>query len=374
MVAYSHVTISTLTTSVALSFFYHDTKWVHIGIAIFTSILPDIDNRMSTLGRILPRLSEYLQKRFGHRGAIHSLYACFLIFLPLLVISYLMPSLGFSYWFVAVWGFTSHLLADSVTITGVKLLYPSNAVYVFPYQSDFRIKTGGNIDYLIGSIFLILSVVYISKTANIGYTGKVREIIGLPIVAMDQFSDYDRKEHLVNGIVFNKLTRERVAISNARLLYADQNHVYIYQNTIQKFSQDKFELKKTKITPLAFDFNFGTNIYQDNNSKIIAVAGYIYTSDAQEIYIDYVSYSQYLELISSLITDVEKNHILKQYEQKIIDNRKIIVSIRPLIVKIKAQKEIDILSKKIVETKKLKEIIKKELIFIYHFSPLIAVK
>ena len=90
-----------------------------LGVAVLGSLLPDIDHPQSWAGRKMRVISVLLSALVGHRGVTHSalaILACGLLLgmagphataAPLLV------------------GYLSHLLADSLTPSGVPLLWPN---------------------------------------------------------------------------------------------------------------------------------------------------------------------------------------------------------------------------------------------------------
>jgi inner membrane protein len=44
-------------------------------VALGAALIPDLDSRQSYPRRVLPPLSEWLERRFGHRSLTHSLLA-----------------------------------------------------------------------------------------------------------------------------------------------------------------------------------------------------------------------------------------------------------------------------------------------------------
>ena len=80
-------------------------------------LLPDIDTAASRIGRLLPEISQAIERRWGHRTITHSLWAM------LLVIAVTVPLTG--QWFLAV-AYTSHILLDMLIggRSGVTLFWP----------------------------------------------------------------------------------------------------------------------------------------------------------------------------------------------------------------------------------------------------------
>ena len=90
-----------------------------LGAAVLGALLPDIDHPQSWAGRKLRVVSVPLSLLVGHRGVTHSALAvigCLAV----------LATMGMG-WMAApvVIGYLSHLLADSLTPSGVPLLWPS---------------------------------------------------------------------------------------------------------------------------------------------------------------------------------------------------------------------------------------------------------
>ena len=118
------------------------------------SVLPDIDTGSSFVGRVLPPLTRFLERRFGHRTLTHSFpFAAFLFLL------FLVPLLaGIDLFACVLVGYVSHPLLDTCTPNGVRLFYPFSEVRcVFPFDSNsphrFRAGTGSKTDRALGILF-----------------------------------------------------------------------------------------------------------------------------------------------------------------------------------------------------------------------------
>ena len=86
-----------------------------IALTLICSVLPDIDNPSSPVGKVIPPLSKWINKHYGHRTVTHSFAALFAVtgFAWLVGLSPVVA--GFAYF--------SHLLLDMVTLQGVPLFY-----------------------------------------------------------------------------------------------------------------------------------------------------------------------------------------------------------------------------------------------------------
>ena len=112
------------------------------GVLIAT-ILPDVDSTQSFLGRRwYLRPFQWVTK---HRGMFHSLSFCFVL---ALLISFFYPLLAFPFFL----GYGVHLLADSMTIEGIRPFWPNKNIV------HGNITTGGRKEKIIFYVFIILDV------------------------------------------------------------------------------------------------------------------------------------------------------------------------------------------------------------------------
>lgn len=93
---------------------------VGLGFAVVGALLPDIDHPSSWVGRRLPIVSRPLAAMIGHRGLTHSLVAVLacLVFLR-------WEGLRRAVIDPLVVGYLSHLAADLLTTSGLRLTWPS---------------------------------------------------------------------------------------------------------------------------------------------------------------------------------------------------------------------------------------------------------
>ena len=92
-----------------------------LGFAAAGALLPDIDHPSSWVGRRLPMISRPLAAMIGHRGVTHSLIAVLacLVFLR-------SEGVRRSVIDPLVVGYLSHLAADLLTTSGLRLTWPSS--------------------------------------------------------------------------------------------------------------------------------------------------------------------------------------------------------------------------------------------------------
>ena len=155
MKGHTHIIFAVVLGTLYFDYFSSGDWLLKLGFAatlIFGALLPDVDQRGSTMARkhkVLHGIASSIDK---HRGIFHTIWIPILIFLfAHFVISryFSIPSLLLMGLFI---GYGSHLLADSFTIQGTRPLHPL-------HKGRIRglIKTGG----LLESIFIAALVVFL---------------------------------------------------------------------------------------------------------------------------------------------------------------------------------------------------------------------
>ena len=124
----------------------------YIAVAIVSSLLADIDHSRSAIGLAFFPISNWLDKKYGHRTITHSL--SFLIaatFTVLIIERNLLSEDWNGITVIFFFGFLSHLVIDMITIAGVPLLYPFRRnPCVIPGRSEYRVRTGNKRSEIVG--------------------------------------------------------------------------------------------------------------------------------------------------------------------------------------------------------------------------------
>jgi inner membrane protein len=151
MKGHTHIYIAILAGSLYFNYFGGTKDWLlAIGFAIaliFGALLPDIDERQSSISHKLPLTSKIVAGFSKHRGIFHSVWIpIILILIAKFVISryFALPNLVLV---GLVVGYVSHLLADGMTVDGVAPFHPVK------WKIRGFIKTGSILE-----IFLVLLV------------------------------------------------------------------------------------------------------------------------------------------------------------------------------------------------------------------------
>ncbi|MFF2531548.1 metal-dependent hydrolase [Brevibacillus sp. NPDC058079] len=133
--------------------------------SVFGSLLPDIDHRGSYLGRRLPVLSFLANATMGHRGATHAPFITVaLTTLCALATHYFLDGIALLFCLTllagCMIGALSHIFLDSLTKSGVPLLFPLS-------KKHYRLaslKTGGIGEILV--TFLMILIAVLISTGN----------------------------------------------------------------------------------------------------------------------------------------------------------------------------------------------------------------
>jgi len=147
-----------------------------IPAALIIGNLPDIDSGTARIGRIVPRLSTWIESTYGHRTITHSLWPVAAILLIGWSVAQItpasLPSDSSSYaqqikdtWWIPAAFYASHILLDMIIgTTGVPLLWPNPTRFYLLR----RIKSNSSTErVLIGMLLVVVFVLTIFDTPNI---------------------------------------------------------------------------------------------------------------------------------------------------------------------------------------------------------------
>lgn len=141
-----------------------------IPLMVAGSLLPDLDQPRSIIGKVLFFISAPLNKLVGHRKIVHSA----LLWLPLAVI-------GLIYWKPLGWlalGSLSHCFLDCWNTTGVELCSPITEKIFVIGSRKYRIATGTKVEFIVLGIFLLLIWLGLVVGQKGGFSAIVNGIIG----------------------------------------------------------------------------------------------------------------------------------------------------------------------------------------------------
>lgn len=148
-------------------------EWYAYPVAVLAALAPDLDNPRSKLGNGLSRmrnpllnlitrpLSFFLKtvsftlfNTVGHRTLTHSLIGLGMVAALAGLLWQAMPGPGYGLFVALVAGYASHIVADSLNIPGVPLLWPaSGTVRLFPGG----LKSGGIVEFTVAMAAVVVS-------------------------------------------------------------------------------------------------------------------------------------------------------------------------------------------------------------------------
>jgi inner membrane protein len=128
MMARSHVVVG-LATWIAAAPILHIGPFdpIYLGLVVAGSLLPDIDDPKSWVGRRARLISTAMAATFSHRGITHSAIAVIGLTALLLHAGYRRGGVS-----AFVIGYLSHLAADMLTPKGLRLAWPLRGTWGIP--------------------------------------------------------------------------------------------------------------------------------------------------------------------------------------------------------------------------------------------------
>ncbi|MBU0930274.1 MAG: metal-dependent hydrolase [Nanoarchaeota archaeon] len=145
---YTHIAFALLSSLIAIKFLNISNPYIFILIVCFVSLIPDIDNKDSKLGRKFKFVSMF----FEHRGILHTIFPPLLLFILLSYFNYNLFA-----WAVLI-GYLSHILIDGLTLEGINFLHPISSFRI----SGF-VRTGAFFEIIFFLLFVGLDVFYLVK-------------------------------------------------------------------------------------------------------------------------------------------------------------------------------------------------------------------
>ncbi|MDQ1237346.1 MAG: metal-dependent hydrolase [Wigglesworthia glossinidia] len=132
-------------------------EWGHvISGCICTCLLPDIDHPGSFLGRKISWISTTISKIFGHRGFTHSLFSLLFFYILIFSIPSIHDVLPLDFSYALLLGYFSHILADTLTPSGVPIFWPLSKRLCIPILSSNNLKR----EKKLCLFFLLISILY----------------------------------------------------------------------------------------------------------------------------------------------------------------------------------------------------------------------
>lgn len=133
---------------------------------IVGSLIPDIDEPKSIVGKKVRMLSKGVKTIFGHRGIIHTPVFLAIIFFLMFACKEVIAPVYLPYADLFIWSFTagyiSHLLLDMFTPQGIMILYPLSS-----FRFSLMSLKGKHRDLIASSLCILVLILYLGYRYNI---------------------------------------------------------------------------------------------------------------------------------------------------------------------------------------------------------------
>lgn len=186
MTAPTHIAFSLLCGSIGSA------DYLASAVCAVGALLPDIDHPRSSIGRVFFFVSHPLNRRFGHRGLIHS----FFVWTPLLIagIAARSPILQW----LAI-GALSHVLIDCYNTSGVRALTPFSDKSIVLFKRDWRVSAGS-----LGEIYVFILIALLLPASHFTHSiGGWRKLTNLLIqshrITIEEYTRAGTKQCYVKG-------------------------------------------------------------------------------------------------------------------------------------------------------------------------------
>ena len=178
MLAKSHIALGLLGGLGVVTFSQNSV--ILLPLVVFGSILPDIDEPRSFIGRKFPIISHIVSFSFTHRGFTHFLIFPLLIFL----LGFLLLAYGDIYAYICFalgFGVFLHQIGDMLTISGIPYyFFPFSKTKAVLLPSFLRFKTGGRVEKIVfGAILVPLVALFGANYLDILHHFDINKIINL---------------------------------------------------------------------------------------------------------------------------------------------------------------------------------------------------
>ena len=148
----THLAFGLLIGLLALNYIKPSNIYLFLAVVLFGSLLPDIDESHSKIGRKVWPLSKLIQIFLGHRGLFHS------IFLIILIPGLVYVSISKTYGIALFLGYSSHVLIDGFTKKGVNFLNP-----ILNLRLSGFVETGGKTELVILALLILSNIILLKN-------------------------------------------------------------------------------------------------------------------------------------------------------------------------------------------------------------------
>ena len=206
---------------------------------MFFSLLADIDHKQGIIGRTFSftKIPQFIERRYGHRTITHSL----IFYLGLGVFVYLLELLlpvlkGITtIYFLA---YSSHLIFDMMTVSGVPLLFPfKKNPCVLPANPDYRLRVKDlKSESVVFTIFLGIGL-FCYPLMTQGFWTTYNKSFG----TLDHLHrEYSKSTDIIN-VDYDYLSHGENHTGEGRLVFCEKSKAYLFtkENEVLKLGDDE---------------------------------------------------------------------------------------------------------------------------------------
>ena len=260
MTSPNHIVGGIAITGISLSFWDINIfqKPSFLVVAIFASLLPDIDHTKSIIGKIFFPIAKHLDKNFGHRTITHSL--TFLV-PSVFVVAFIergLVSTDLTYTYVYFFGVLSHLILDMLTVQGIPLFYPfMRNPCVIPANPSYRIRSGNIKSEAIAMALFTMVLMSSFDLFQNGFWTSYNRSFGTITHA---FREFKSSETIVSASYKYSFNGKEIH-SAGYIIDATENYVELWDNTgieprIVKIDKLDNRFKNIQIQPVKTKFKY----------------------------------------------------------------------------------------------------------------------
>jgi len=180
-------------------------------VGAIASLLPDIDISTSPIGRVLFPISSFLEKRFAHRSATHSILASGLVGAVSYGLWLQFPVIPINFIHALNIGYFAGWFLDCFTKSGVEMFYPSKLRCVCPGNRDLRLSTASPQEYWLIAIMAAVAVWLFQVNDNGGLIKEFNKLIAAPSGVTELYNEAGG-DHLIYANVQGVYASDRSPI------------------------------------------------------------------------------------------------------------------------------------------------------------------
>ena len=234
---------------------------INLAVCVIGSLIPDIDNPKSLIGRLFYPLAKFLDRRFGHRTITHSMF----FFLGISFVAYMIEiytnAFDHTLSLILFFSVLSHLIIDMTTVSGVPLFYPFlRNPCVVPGNPAMRFDTRNARSELMCSVVFSLLIFTSYDLVNNGFWTQYNRLFGTVEHVYFEFSD---SRNLLN-VEYDYIENAERYQGTALLLYANRTDLFLFEkgNILELSTDNKYmNIRSVKAKSSGFDYVENRHIF-----------------------------------------------------------------------------------------------------------------